>query len=235
MPLNYDKLAYERRYTRVYSEGACFWEDLVPTYALVEFVEREIFPKEVWALDLGCGEGRDSIFLAKHGFNVIGIDVAPSAIHKARVRARRENVEIEFIVGDVTYLDFLLDGKFSLAVDIGCLHTIVDEECRYRYLRGVYRVLKVGGLFFSYNLGSEEKIKLEDLVGRHRSKSTVTHRIRTVDGKEKDIVLPIIPAWPKTGDQYVEEFERIGFRVILREKRVDKIFGGCWMIIARKE
>jgi 2-polyprenyl-3-methyl-5-hydroxy-6-metoxy-1,4-benzoquinol methylase len=52
------------------------------------------------ALDLGCGEGGDAIWLAKHGWQVTGIDLSPVAIGRATEAARAAGVEVEWIAGD---------------------------------------------------------------------------------------------------------------------------------------
>ena len=49
------------------------------------------------ALDLGCGTGRWSVELARRGWQVVGIDVVPKAIHAARRRAQSERVDTTFI------------------------------------------------------------------------------------------------------------------------------------------
>lgn len=59
------------------------------------------------ALDLGCGEGGDAIWLAEHGWRATGIDIAPSAIAHARAAADQRGLTpdgIEFVVGDLETL-----------------------------------------------------------------------------------------------------------------------------------
>lgn len=52
------------------------------------------------ALDLGCGEGGDAIWLAKHGWKVTGVDVSPTAVERARAAAR----SADLITGSVTFV-----------------------------------------------------------------------------------------------------------------------------------
>jgi len=52
-------------------------------------------------VDLGCGEGRDSIFFARHGFQVLGVDISSVGIRKAEHRASRLGVNARFLVGDM--------------------------------------------------------------------------------------------------------------------------------------
>ena len=57
------------------------------------------------ALDLGCGTGQNSIWLATRGWDVTGIDIVPKAIAVARARAAEAGVQVEFRVDDVTLFE----------------------------------------------------------------------------------------------------------------------------------
>lgn len=80
-----------------------------------------------WALDLGCGSGVVSRYLAQHGFRVIGVDLALSALTRARHQARAAGLPAWFCQGDVTDLGFLR-VQATLAVDIGCFHATRPER-----------------------------------------------------------------------------------------------------------
>ncbi len=94
-------------------------------------------------LDLGTGPGTQAIALAKLGFQVTGADVSPSAVRKARERASREGIAVEFIRDDI--LDSRLSGPFDIAFDRGCFHTIPPER-RRDYIGAVHRILRPGGI-----------------------------------------------------------------------------------------
>src|SRR5512134_2511652 len=53
------------------------------------------------ALDLACGEGQNSIWLATLGWDVTGVDYSEVAIEKARTRAEREGVDVDFVCADL--------------------------------------------------------------------------------------------------------------------------------------
>lgn len=78
------------------------------------------------ALDIGCGTGPNSIFLAKNGFEVIGLDFVSSAIERAQQKAVKEHLKIKFETADV--LTWKTDDKFDFILDSGCLHTINDSN-----------------------------------------------------------------------------------------------------------
>lgn len=56
------------------------------------------------ALDLGCGTGDTSIYLAQHGWKVTGVDFAPRALAKARAKAGANGLSINHVNADVTRL-----------------------------------------------------------------------------------------------------------------------------------
>jgi SAM-dependent methyltransferase len=79
------------------------------------------------ALDVGCGTGRDAVYLAKHGWQVTAVDMVDAAITKARQRAKDADVEVQWIVGDVSELGRLgLEPGFTLLYDFGCIQGLPD-------------------------------------------------------------------------------------------------------------
>lgn len=69
------------------------------------------------ALDLGCGEGRNSIWLAEQGWDVVGVDFSQVAIQRAREIAQRRGVSVEWIVADLNEYD-PPKRWFDLVVDL---------------------------------------------------------------------------------------------------------------------
>lgn len=102
------------------------------------------------ALDLGCGTGTSSVYLAEHGWQVVGIDFAPRAIALAQRRAASAGVteRTRFLVADVTALPDL-GALFDLALDVGCLHSL-PVATRRRYAAGVARALRPGATYLVY-------------------------------------------------------------------------------------
>ncbi|MCL4394637.1 MAG: class I SAM-dependent methyltransferase, partial [Chloroflexi bacterium] len=96
------------------------------------------------ALDLGCGTGTNSIYLAEHGMEVVGVDFSPTAITTARAKARQRGLAITFQVADVTRVD--VSGPFDLVLDIGCFHSL-DEAGRARYAANLRRLTRPGSTF----------------------------------------------------------------------------------------
>lgn len=96
------------------------------------------------ALDIGCGSGQFSIFLARHGWDVVGIDFAPRAVAMARKRIEGFEHKIRIEQADVTR-PWGEDERFQLVMDIGCLHGCTQEAERLRYRQNLMRWLSAGG------------------------------------------------------------------------------------------
>ena len=94
------------------------------------------------ALDLGCGEGVNAVYLAQQGFSVVAVDFVPAALAATRARAERAGVEIELHEGDV--LDYEAPSTFDLVLDSGCLHHL-PKASRAAYRTRLDRWLAPGG------------------------------------------------------------------------------------------
>ena len=104
------------------------------------------------ALDLGCGTGTNAIYLARQGFEVIGIDVSRRALALARrkVRAAQLADRVRLECGDVTLLRrWVPDDSLDFAFDIGCFHNL-NAEARRRYVSALTAVLKPGAVYMLY-------------------------------------------------------------------------------------
>ena len=96
------------------------------------------------ALDLGCGEGSDAMWLAEHGWQVTAIDISQTALDRAAADARARNVadRIDFARHDLP--DTFPEGVFDL-VSAQFLHSMADMD-RPRLLRLGADAVAAGGL-----------------------------------------------------------------------------------------
>lgn len=231
---SYDPRAYEERYRKVYGAGAEFWEQLLPTDLLVRYLAIIKTCRSLRAIEFGCGEGRDSIFLARRGLRVLGVDSSRAAVERGKRRSTQEGLNVEFVVADVSDVP-VKDEVFDLAVNVACLHMMTDQKARDRHLHESNRILKKGGKYFSCNLGVDESTSLENFYDKRAEKpGTLIKRKITVHGREQEIRLPVIAAWPKSKAQYVEEFCRAGLTLGEAKKVKAEPVGTCWMVVAEK-
>jgi SAM-dependent methyltransferase len=101
------------------------------------------------ALDVGCGPGRNAIYLARNGFQVDAVDISATAIAWATERA--DGLDVRFRHGDA----FTTEGTYDLIYDSGCFHHQPPHR-RISYLALLDRALKPGGHFALTCFTSEE-------------------------------------------------------------------------------
>jgi SAM-dependent methyltransferase len=128
----------------MYRLGFVPWDGHKLVARMVELVEgKEALPRGR-AIDLGCGTGDSSLYLASHGWDVVGIDFVERALKTARAKAEAARVTVKWLRADVTKLaEAGLGDGFSLAIDNGCLHLLSDAD-RDRYVRALSAIAGVG-------------------------------------------------------------------------------------------
>ena len=113
------------------------WSDVRTPTELKELIK---IHKTKRSLELGCGLGRFSSFMANQGIRATGVDFSSAAIKKAKKRINDDKFKPTFIVGDVTCLD-MLTGQFDISFDVGCFHCLYEKE-QQKYVSEVARLLK---------------------------------------------------------------------------------------------
>jgi SAM-dependent methyltransferase len=121
------------------------WDTGVTPPELAAFVQSSLPGR---ALDLGCGTGTNTIYLAQHGWEATGVDFVGKAIRSARKRAAQAGVRVDFQQEDVTRLGGVR-APFDLALDIGCFHSLPSKGKR-RYSDRLTELLAPGGVFLLY-------------------------------------------------------------------------------------
>ena len=132
-----------------YRSGDIPWETgIVPPEVVDLLAGGQMRPG--WALDLGCGSGLSSRYLAGHGFRVVGLDLALSALVCATEAARADALPAFFCLADVTQLWFL-DIRASFALDVGCFHAVAPDR-RSAYVESLAARLLPGAFYLLYAL-----------------------------------------------------------------------------------
>jgi SAM-dependent methyltransferase len=134
----------------------------VPDHRLVELVEGPDRLGPGRAVDLGSGTGRNAIYLARHGWDAVGVEMAGHAVEVARRKASDQGAPVRFVQGDVTRLPELDIGTgFNLFMDGGCYHTIPPGR-RDAFAESVTAVAAPGGVLimvgFNLPLGTSETL-----------------------------------------------------------------------------
>lgn len=220
--------AYEHRYRSVYRQGVKYWSDF-PLELQEDLAGLDSFLAFAGAraghriLEPGCGEGPLAVPLIKKGLDYLGVDLAPSALRKARLRLKEAGLQgrRRFVLHDATDLSFLPAESFDLAVDNRFLHMLVVDGDRRAYHAGLRRVLKPG----SYVLFNQELYREGAHPGPVESfqrylevfrpdLATPEERTAYYEGREIKVRIPRVAARPKDRAGYVAEMEAGGFRMV---------------------
>lgn len=128
----YDHIYQDKDYS-----GECdFVETLIEKYGV---------SKKGAIIDLGCGTGGHSIYLAKNGWSVKGIDKSSKMIEIAKEKANKENLSIDFSVGDISNFNF--NEKYDAAISMfAVVSYLTSNNDMIGFLKSVSDSLKVGGI-----------------------------------------------------------------------------------------
>jgi cyclopropane fatty-acyl-phospholipid synthase-like methyltransferase len=97
-------------------------------------------------LDAGCGPGRNSIYLAGLGCNMLGVDISAHAVGRARQKASSKNSSARFLQANLCQLSGYED-HFDAVVDIGCFHSL-DQRDRAAYAAALHRYCREGAVIY---------------------------------------------------------------------------------------
>lgn len=145
-------------FEKVYEKPGAVWTNKEPPEELIKLIETgKIKPCKV--IDIGCGEGFYSIYLASKGFDVLGIDISENAIKYAKENSKKAGVDIQFKVMDINDLSNLKE-KFDFVLEWAILHSIMPEK-RKEYVKNVNNLLNKGGKYLSLCF-NEQDLKFGD-------------------------------------------------------------------------
>jgi len=141
----FDQIMYEF----LYRISKPRWDDGIIPAQVSQLATRD--GKTGKVIELGCGTGTLSIYLAQQGLDVIGVDISSTAIRQAREKASRAELKPEFILRDATHLD-MLRGPFDIALDVGCFHAMSGAATQNRYALELTRLTEPGSTFLMWGM-----------------------------------------------------------------------------------
>lgn len=121
-----------------------------PSSGVVDFVEylkAQKIPLQGSVIDIGCGKGRNAVYLAKQGLEVYATDYISIALTTAKELAKKNNVSehIYFFEEPIDSKWSFADGTFNFAIDCFSSIDIETKEGRDTYKAELLRTLKPGG------------------------------------------------------------------------------------------
>ncbi len=139
-----------------YRDGTPPWDIGRPQRVVARWIEDGLIDRRARVLDVGCGTGENTILLAAHGVDVTGVDMAPTAIAKAKEKAEaRGGSSARFVVGDALALGGLGLGLFDLVIDSALFH-VFSDEARPRYAESLSHVTRPGARVYVLCFSDEE-------------------------------------------------------------------------------
>jgi SAM-dependent methyltransferase len=177
-------MAQENIWEREYQNSKFVTKDDKPQSDTLDFFkylkrEKGVTLSGLRVLDLGCGTGRNSNYLALEGAIVTGIEISSTALMLAATRAKELGLigagiesNIEYIKGSMGEMLQFENDTFDLVIDVTSSNSLNESE-RERYIEETERVLKSGGNFFVKTLCKD---------GDHNAKNL----IKLSPGKEYD-------------------------------------------------
>jgi SAM-dependent methyltransferase len=127
-----------------YADGPAPWDTGEPQPAVVRLAGEGAFAGAV--LDAGCGTGENALHLASLGLHVLGVDVAETALSRAREKAAARGIDAGFEVADALHLD-RLGRTFETVLDCGLFHTFDSDE-RRDYVASLASVTARAGILY---------------------------------------------------------------------------------------
>jgi SAM-dependent methyltransferase len=124
-----------------YLDGPAPWDFGGAQPAILRLVGQGAFAGAV--LDAGCGTGENALHVASLGLQVLGVDVAETALSIAREKAAARGLDADFVVADALHLD-RLGQMFETVLDCGLFHTFDRDEGR-DYVASLASVTTRGG------------------------------------------------------------------------------------------
>lgn len=164
---------------------------LMPPSQFAAFVAQEIEPTGV-IFDVGCGNGRDSLFFAEMGFKVVSLDASQDAIRFVEEKAKERNLDnIKFVVSDIKgpklreTIDQLAKRKVCIYARF-FLHAInLDEQTVF--LQVLSDTLKSGSrLTFEYRITEDQYLEKDapPHFRRYQSAESLNAQLRDLGFKE---------------------------------------------------
>lgn len=136
---------FRTQYEKCYKGDEYYWglEPAEFLNSLVEAIGRD--PTTLSVLDIGCGEGKDAVFLAQKGCAVTAFDITESGIRKTRRLANEREVEINAFVADIN--DFNVEEQFDIVYSTGTIQYLFDENIE-AFFEKIGKITRKGGIVY---------------------------------------------------------------------------------------
>jgi len=129
---------YEKKY-----KGEKYYWGIIPNRLCYDIMKLKPPVKPYKVLDIGCGEGKDAVFLAKNGYIVSAFDAAGNGLEKARALARLNQTDINFFQADIN--EYELEEEYDIIFSSGVFHYLKQDK-RESFIRNLKAHTAVDGI-----------------------------------------------------------------------------------------
>jgi tellurite methyltransferase len=150
-------------YDSKYSKKEFYW-GLKPHNLVVDSIQ--YLSKNAKILDLGCGEGKDSFFLAKNNFDVVAVDFSKEGIRKLKKFAKNEKLKIKADVSNVK--SYLQNCKKFDAIFAMNILQFIDEKNIFKIIKQIQQKTKPTGLNIITSFVAENSKQKERVLSKGR-------------------------------------------------------------------
>ena len=218
--------AYDKRYRQTY-ENNSLWEISERTKEVIDTLKKYKITKNSNILELGCGEGRDAIYLLDNGYKVLGVDYSFAVIDKCN-----ELTDYKY-VNNFKQLDLIensLNEKFDFIYSVAVIHMFALDEHRNKFYNFIYDHLKDNGIALIISMGDGVLEINSDLEKAFDD----TKRVNINTSKE--IIVASTSCRVKKIDEMKKEIQLNNLE-ILEEKIIDDVpsFNKCMLFIVKKK
>ena len=182
----FEKKVMEMMYREADSAEDLPWHSDEPPPMLVDAARRRDVPGK--ALDIGCGSGVYSTYLAKRGWQVTGLDFIAKAMELARERSETEGVRVDWIQADM--FSWEAPHRFDVILDSGCLHNF-GRRAIPKYKKRILSWLATDGEYILTGFGRRGVFDWRPIGPRRRTREELV-RIFSPELKEAEYTKEII-------------------------------------------
>ncbi len=129
-------------YDKRYNTDDYYW-GLAPNHLCYEIMRLRPPVKPLRVLDIGCGEGKDAVFLARNGYIVTAFDLSEKGIEKGKRLAEKCNTYVDFFKADI--VDFRASESYDIVFSSGVFHFIKPEN-RGKIITNLKEYTNKGGI-----------------------------------------------------------------------------------------
>lgn len=139
-------------YNKIYKNSKKAWGD--QPSKLLQLIIHEV-PKKSYVLDLGCGQGKDSLYLARNQLNVTAVENSEVACNQLLENVKNENdINIDVICQDVMHFE-IENNKYSLIIIKNILH-FLDKTNGIKLIKNCIEKLNLNGLIIISSLTNSD-------------------------------------------------------------------------------